>query len=169
MAERILPDVLLGVPDAAYLRKLREHHRQRTSAADSRGQCMRKLIEQDVCASTRSCQLHVVVILKEVQDVLAVITFRADRNIVVLGRSFGGVDAEGVLGLPHVVDVYGQLGCSILELLMHQALEVVEQVNVRSAVYVLIQRVRFIESRWTYGLGVAGEWFGQQFRQLRMS
>jgi len=113
-------------------------------------------------ACTGSGHLHVVAILKEIQHSFAAVAFCAG-NVVVFGSPFGGVDAERVFGLALIVNIGGHVGSTSLEVLVQEELEVVEQVHVRAAVDVLIERVRLVEGRFALRLGMAGRGSANSF------
>src|ERR1700757_4464094 len=134
MPQWILPHILFGMSDPMFSRKLFQQRRQRARPADPSGKKPRKLIEQTIRVGTGSGKLHVVAILQKVQYSLISISLSSDRKELVSRRTLGCVNAKRILGPAHVVDVHGELCRAALEILMKQALEVIEKINIRSTV-----------------------------------
>ena len=67
------------------------------------------------------------------------------RHELVAGRSLRRIDPKRVLGRAQVVDVERQLTIPGFEILMQQTLKVVQQINIRPAIDVLVQSVRLVK------------------------
>ena len=140
-----LSDVLFGMRHPSFHRKLGQQCRGPRRPADSPRQHAGKWIEGRTNSSSRGSQFHVVAILHEVQGTFAAVAFHADGHELVAGRSLRRIDPKGVLGRAQIVDVERQLTIPGFEILMQQTLKVVQQIDIRPAIDVLVQSVRLVK------------------------
>src|ERR1700757_3773946 len=147
MPQWILPHILFGMSNPMFSGKPFQQRRKRERPVDSSGEKPRKLIEQPIRVGAGAGKLHVVAVLQKVQNSLISISLSSDRKELVSRRALRRVNAKRILGPAHVVDVHGELCRAALEILMKQALEVIEEINIRSTVNLLIKTVWVIERR----------------------
>src|ERR1039458_9056109 len=101
-------------------------------------------------------------VLQEVQYSFTPVPFNSDRHEFVSRRPLRRVHAECILAFPHVVDVCRQFRGAALEILMQQTSELIEQINVCTAVYVLVESLWLVERRLILRNGAAGKRFDQK-------